>query len=168
MQIETDRLRLRPFTLDDLPTVEALMADVEFMQWSVAGPLEPAEALAKLEAGIACHETHGFSKLALALKGQPELIGYCGLGPERIDGACIPELGFRLRPECRGKGYATEAARAVIEDAFGRLALPEVFAYVDPGNAPSRRVIDKLGMAYLRDVPLHGRRWRLYRLQRPA
>ncbi len=167
MQIETARLRLRPLIPNDPSELARLLADPDFMAWSVAGPVGEPEARRKIEAEIACFAIHGFSKLALSLRDQPGLIGYCGLGLETIEGTSVPELGFRLTPACRGKGLATEAAEAAIEDAFGRLALPEIYAYAEPGNAPSRRVIAKLGMAYLRDVRLHGRDWRLYRLSRP-
>ena len=167
MLIETARLRLRPFIPNDLPELARLLADPDFMAWSVAGPLGEAEARRKLEAEIACFALHGFSKLALSLQDDPRLIGYCGLGRETIEGEPVPELGFRLSPPYRGEGLATEAAEAAIADAFGRLALPEIFAFAAPGNAPSRRVIAKLGMTYLRDIGLHGRDWRLYRLARP-
>lgn len=149
MRIETARLLLRPFVLHDLPEMTALLADPGFMAWSVAGPVGAAAARRKLEGKIASFESLGFSKLAMSLRDDPRLIGYCGLGLEVIG------------------GLATEAARAVIDDAFGRLALPELHAYAEPGNAPSHRVIARLGMTYLRDIRLHDRRWRLYRLRRP-
>ena len=89
----------------------------------------------------------------------------CGSRPP---GCCSGlSFGYRLSPAHRARGLATEAARAVIDDAFGRLALPELHAYAEPGNAPSHRVIARLGMTYLRDIRLHDHRWRLYRLRRP-
>lgn len=167
MRIETARLLLRPFVLQDLPEMTALLADPGFMAWSVAGPVGAAAARRKLEGDIASFESLGFSKLAMSLRDDPRLIGYCGLGLEVIEGRRLTELGYRLSPAHRGCGLATEAARAVIDDAFGRLTLPELHAYAEPGNAPSHRVIARLGMTYLRDIRLHDRRWRLYRLRRP-
>ncbi len=168
MRIETARLRLRPFAADDLPELARLLADPDFMAWSVAGPLGEPQARRRLAAEIASFDAFGFSKLAVEAREAPGLIGYCGLGLEVIEGSALPELGYRLSLAQRGKGLATEAARAVIEDSFGRLGLPEIYAYAEPGNAPSHRVIAKLGMTYLRDVRLHERGWRLYRLGRPA
>ena len=168
MRIETARLRLRPFAADDLPELARLLADPDFMAWSVAGPLGESQARRKLAAEIASFEVYGFSKLAVEARDAPGLIGYCGLGLQVIEGLALPELGYRLSPAQRGRGLATEAARAVVKDAFGRLGLPEIYAYAEPDNAPSRRVIAKLGMTYLRDVRLHARGWRLYRLGRAA
>ena len=168
MLIETPRLRLRPFTLDDLEAVVALAADPGFQAWSLAGPLDAEEARHKLEGLIALYETHGFSKWAVTTKPDARIIGYCGLGFEEIDGRRLPEFGYRLAPAFRGQGLATEAARAAIADAFERLGLPEIHAFAEPGNAASLRVLEKLGLSYLRDITLHGRAWRLYRLGRPA
>lgn len=168
MLIETPRLRLRPFTLDDLDQFTALAADPSFQAWSLLGPLDAEQARSKLEALIALYEMHGFSKWAIATKQDPRIIGYCGLGLEEIEGRSLPEFGYRLAPAFRGQGLATEAARAAISDAFERLDLPEIHAYAEAGNAASLRVLEKLGLSYLRDISLHGRTWRLYRLDRPA
>ena len=168
MLIETPRLRLRPFTLDDLGPFTALAADPAFQAWSSAGPLDAEQARHKLEALIALYETQGFSKWAVTTKPDERIIGYCGLALEEIEGRSLPEFGYRLAPAFRGRGLATEAARAAIADAFERLGLSEIHAYAEAGNAASLRVLEKLGLSYLRDVSLHGRAWRLYRLGRPA
>lgn len=168
MLIETARLRLRPFTLEDLPAYAALAAKPEFQAWSGSGPLDAEQARRKLEGFIALYETRGFSKWAISMKQDSRIIGYCGLGLEEIEGQSLPELGYRLDPAIRGRGIATEAARAAITDAFGRLGLSEIHAYAEAGNAASLRVLEKLGLSYLRDVTLHDRAWLLYRLDRPA
>lgn len=168
MLIETPRLRLRPFTPADLDAFTALAADPEFQAWSLTGPLDADQAQRKLEALIALYETQGFSKWAIEMRQAPRIIGYCGLGLEEIEGRSLPEFGYRLAPASRGQGLATEAARAAIEDAFDRLGMSEIHAFAEPGNAASLRVLEKLGLSYLRDITLHGRAWRLYRLGRPA
>ena len=154
--------------MDDLPAFRDLAGDREFQAWSVTGPLDAEQARRKLERFISLYDTHGFSKWAITAKPDERVIGYCGLGLEEIDGRRLPEFGYRLAPAFRGQGIATEAARAAIADAFGRLKLSEIHAYAEAGNAASLRVLEKLGLSYLRDVTLHGRAWRLYRLDRPA
>ena len=168
MLIETARLWLRPFTLEDFPAYAALAANPGFQAWSASGPLDAEQARRKLEGFIALYETRGFSKWAISVKPGSRIIGYCGLGLEEIEGRSQPEFGYRLDPAFRNRGIATEAARAAIEDAFKRLDLSEIHAYAEAGNAASLRVLEKLGLSYLRDITLHGRAWRLYRLDRPA
>ncbi len=168
MLIETPRLRLRPFSLEDLVDFTALAGDPAFQAWSLFGPLNAQQARHKLEALIALYETQGFSKWAITTKQDPRSIGYCGLGLEEIEGRSLPEFGYRLAPAFRGQGLATEAARAAIADAFDRLGLSEIHAFAEPGNTASLRVLEKLGLSYLKNITLHDRSWRLHRLERPT
>lgn len=75
-----------------------------------------------------------------------ELIGCCGLRPR---GAREYEIGFHLRPEFWGQGYAVEAAAAVIRYAFTVLNAERLFAGHNPKNAASRKVLQKLGFTYI-------------------
>lgn len=77
-------------------------------------------------------------------------LGCCGLRPYRLEDG-IYELGFHLRPEHWGQGYATEAARAVIDHAFDTLHARALFAGHHPGNVASRRLLEKLGFRYTHD-----------------
>jgi RimJ/RimL family protein N-acetyltransferase len=99
------------------------------------------------------------------------VIGYCGLS--RFPGRCAAgdtEIGFRLARPFWGRGFATEAARAVRDHAFDTLALPRLIAIIDPGNLASIRVAEKIGMRYEKDVSFEGYTHpdRLYALERPA
>ena len=82
--------------------------------------------------------------------GTPALIGTAGLRPLEDLGL---EILYSLAAEARGKGYATEVARAVVEYAFGTLGLPQVLAEVDAGNLASAAVIARLGMTPFDVVP---------------
>ena len=168
MQIDTARLRLRPFELQDLDDFATLLADPGFMAFSIGGPLTPSRARDRLLALRACYEAHGFSKWAIRMKRTPALVGYCGLETEVLDGEEVPELGFRIGPAFQGRGFATEAARGVVQDAFARLRLPCIYAFVEPANIASRRVLAKLGMSEQRECVLKGRNYILLRLDRPS
>ena len=77
------------------------------------------------------------------------------------------EIGWMLTPAAWGQGYATEAGSAVRDEAFERLKLESLVAVHHPGNTASRRVMEKLGMAFERDVVARdGWPFRLYRLTR--
>lgn len=167
MLIQTPRLELRVFEDQDLSKLAALLANPDFMKWSIDGPMSRSQARERLHDLLTCYRTHGFSKWAVWTKARPTLIGYCGLVSEIIDGRPTPELGFRLHPDYRGKGLATEAASAAVHDAFERLHLPRVYAFVEPQNERSQRVLERLGMASEREFTLKGRNYLLFRLDRP-
>jgi len=160
--LETERLRIRPFTRMDGEAAVRLFTHPGFMAGSLDGTLDRVGALRKLEALIELHTERGLSKLAVVEKATGEILGYCGLGFETIEGIPMCELGYRLLPTGRGRGIATEAARAVLADAFGRLTLSRVHAIVEPSNLASQRVLEKLCMRRERDVRLRDRAWQLY------
>jgi RimJ/RimL family protein N-acetyltransferase len=167
MILETERLIIRPFVPEDEDVAAGFFMDPAFMVWSFEGALGADAAREKFRGYLSLHATHGFSKLAVLHKEGGRLIGYCGFGLETIEDAPSPELGYRLTPSVRGNGFATEAARAVIADAFARLRMPHVLATVMEGNAPSCAVLEKLGLTFRRRVVLHGREMLLYRLEAP-
>jgi RimJ/RimL family protein N-acetyltransferase len=123
-------------------------------------------------------DEHGLGYWAVELPGQASLIGAIGLSRIRhLPFAPAIEIGWRLAHAYWGRGYATEAARAVLDDGFGRLGLAEIVAFTVPGNGASRRVMERLGMTHDSsddfDHPSRpeGDRFRrhvLYRLRRPS
>ena len=80
--------------------------------------------------------------------GCGDLIGFVGLAVPSFEAPFTPcvEIGWRLAFEHWGRGYATEAASAVVAHAFGPLGLSEIVAFTNPANLRSRRVMDRLGM----------------------
>jgi RimJ/RimL family protein N-acetyltransferase len=100
-----------------------------------------------------CHRGRSAAGSGLWLiheKDRPDLVGTTGLRPLEDLGL---EIFYSLAPASWGKGYATEAARAVLERALGSLGLPEVLAEVDEGNTASIAVIERLGMTRFDVVP---------------
>lgn len=87
---------------------------------------------------------HGFSMWAVLEQDGGELVGDCGL--QMLEGGPEVEVGWRMAPDRRGRGYATEAGRASLAAGFDGLGLERIVAVTHPGNAASRRVMEKLGM----------------------
>jgi RimJ/RimL family protein N-acetyltransferase len=94
------------------------------------------------------HATHGFGVWALERRDTGALVGYTGLQWVSFEAAFTPaiEIAWRLAPEFWHHGYATEAAHAALADGFDRLGLERILAFTVPANAPSRAVMDRLGM----------------------
>jgi RimJ/RimL family protein N-acetyltransferase len=95
------------------------------------------------------HQTWGFGPYAVVEQSSREVIGYCGLFffPD-VAGQPEVEIGYRLARSAWGQGYATEAARVVRDFAFDTLGIGRLIAMIDPSNAASIRVAEKLGMQY--------------------
>lgn len=151
MIIETGRLAIRPWRAGDVSHYEFLSKDVGYNCFAPPGVYlvrDEAEALKKIEDRISVFERHGIGKFPVFLKGTDRCIGTCGFGYCDIDGAQEPELGYRLALAYWGKGYATEAAGALLEYAFGELGKQRVFAFAVKQNPASLKVIGKLGFQY--------------------
>jgi RimJ/RimL family protein N-acetyltransferase len=145
MQIQTERLLLRPWRADDLAPLAAMQADPEVMA-DYGGPQSRAASQAKLERYVAAFDAHGFTRWAVEAGGV--FIGYVGVMPIFPGHPRDPgyEIGWRLVRAAWGKGWATEAARASLADAFGRAGLEEVLSYTAPDNLRSQAVMGRLGL----------------------
>jgi RimJ/RimL family protein N-acetyltransferase len=150
--IETDRLLLRPWRpAEDLEPLAALNADPAVMRWVAPNrPLRREESAEFLDRMVRHWDEHGFGLWAAVAREPPggECIGFAGLAIPSFLPAVLPavEVGWRLAPAWWGRGLATEAARASLEFGFERLGLRSIVAIIDPGNARSLRVAEKLGM----------------------
>jgi RimJ/RimL family protein N-acetyltransferase len=92
------------------------------------------------------------------------LIGYAGLNRADVEGEPVVEAGWSVTPERCGEGLATEAARASVSWAFDRLGMARIVSFTLSDNHASRRVMEKLGMTYVREFERRGLRHVLYRL----
>lgn len=95
-----------------------------------------------------------------------ELVGYAGLNDDEVEGEPITEIGWSITPPRQGEGFATEAARASVAWGFERCGLERIVAFALIDNSRSRRVMDKLGMAYVRDFERAGLPHALYELRK--
>lgn len=145
-QLETERLRLRLFTHDDLPVMFALNSDPEVIKYADTPASDMEEVRRRLEQGpLADYKKYGYGRFAVELKETGAIIGFCGIKylPE-ID---LPEVGYRFLKEYWGRGIGTEAARVCVEFARDDLKVEKLVALIIPENAASIRVAEKLGMS---------------------
>jgi RimJ/RimL family protein N-acetyltransferase len=109
---------------------------------------------------------HGFAIWAVVERATGEPVGDTGL--QLLENGPDVEIGWRMAHDRRGRGYATEAARAALDAGFGTLGLDRIVAVTHPDNAPSRRVMEKLGMTYVESGRHYGGETVLYELRRPV
>jgi len=146
--IETRRLLLRPWRNSDLPLFAEQNADAATMQF-LGGVLTREQSDAYVERAEKHLEQHGFCKWAVEAPGVAPLIGAVGLTFVKFVASFTPavEAAWRLNRRYWGCGYATEAARAAVEDGFKRAGLTEIVAMAALGNGASIRIMEHLGMA---------------------
>ena len=142
---DTERLQFRWWTPEDEPLAVALWGDPRVTALIDARPrLELDAVRERLQRELTCAAQNGYQYWLLFLRRTGEHVGCCGLKP-RLPSQSVLELGFHLRPEHWGKGYATEAGRAVVTHAFGHLGAASLFAGHHPDNAASGGALLKLG-----------------------
>jgi len=148
--IETERLLLRTFTLEDAELVYNLNLDPEVIRYT-GDPLKDVDhARQVLEQTILPqYALYNHGRWAVHIKPELEFIGWCGLKnrPERNE----VDLGYRFIKSSWGKGYATEAAFACLKYGFEKLDLEKITGRAMPQNVGSLRVLEKCGMQYIRE-----------------
>jgi ribosomal-protein-alanine N-acetyltransferase len=156
--LETPRLRLRPFDAGDHAAHAALYADPEVTRFLPGGPFAGEVARtrsARSLAHFAAHwAEHGWGVWALVDKASGAVVGQCGLN--RLPDGSDVELLYALARARWGQGLATEAGRAALEHGFQSVGLPRIVAVTRPQHSASRRVMERLGMAYEGERELFG------------
>lgn len=172
-----------------------VLGDADVMRFSDAGPLNEAEVARWLREQVEAYSlSPDFGRWAICEKAGSQAIGYVGLTQaagrtvereaesvraigyvklmqeEGLTAEREAELGFRLARRSWGRGYASEAAKAVVEDAFGSDKVDRLIGIVDPNNGASVRVLQKLGMSFVRPITFEGYDYpdHLYVLDRPG
>jgi RimJ/RimL family protein N-acetyltransferase len=148
--LRTPRLLLREWRDDDYEPFAAMSADPEVMRYYYRAFADRAAMDAWIDRMRRHNAEHGFAYWAVELPGEAGLIG--AIGMTRVLSPAYPfapavEIGWRLARAYWGKGYATEAACAVLDDGFARLGLDEIVAFTLPVNRRSRQVMERLGMS---------------------
>ncbi|WMW81131.1 GNAT family N-acetyltransferase [Undibacterium cyanobacteriorum] len=151
---ETQRLRLRPFTLFDAQFMLALLNDAGWLRYiGDRGVRTVEQAELYLQNGaIANYQTLGFGFYCVELRETGAPIGMCGL--TQRDYLPDPDLGFAFLSDFVGQGYAKEAALAVMAYAQSELDLKHILATTRPDNFASAKVLEALGMRF-RDLMMH-------------
>ncbi len=147
--LQSASLGFRRWTKEDLPLARELWGDVEVTRF-FGGPFSDEEIAQRLEREITRMNEHRLQYWPIHLLSDHEYVGCCGLRPYRLEDE-IHELGFHLRPKFWGRGLASEAASAAIEFAFQTIGAKGLSAGHHPGNANSKKVLEKLGFQYAHD-----------------
>jgi [ribosomal protein S5]-alanine N-acetyltransferase len=153
--LQTERLILRPFRAEDVEIIAELFTNSDFMRFSL-GVLTRAQTVTFLDKVIGWEHAGLPSQFTVIIRSEGALVGYCGFyhhPDEKIDDL---EIGYRVHPDYWNKGIATEAARAVRDHAFRDLKLPRVISLIHPENVPSRRVAEKNGMIFEKEIVFRG------------
>ena len=150
--VETERLVLRRFTADDFELLVELDSDPEVKRYIDGGAaVERQDLAAMLSSWLNYYDRYdGYGFWAAVEKPSGVFLGWFHLRPGEGAGPLEPELGYRLRREVWGRGYATEGSRALIDKAFAELGAARVYASTMTVNTASRRVMEKAGLHYVR------------------
>lgn len=142
--VETERLRLRQFTIDDIGAVATILADPDVMRFIGGAPqTKPWEIWRSLSATLGHWTLRGYGPYAVEVKETGEVVGRIGL----LNPVGWPnlEIAWTLAKSGWGKGYATEAAAAVGRVGFNILKADKLVSLIHPDNVASKRVAERLG-----------------------
>ena len=154
MNLETDRLIIRPITLDDASFILTLLNEPSFLRYigdKQVRNLEDARQYI-LNGPVASYERHGFGLCLVELGESHTPVGMCGiLKREELPD---PDIGFALLPDFWSKGLAFEAAAAVLNDARERLKIERILAITSLDNAASINLLERLGFRFKEIITL--------------
>ena len=165
--IETNRLLLRTFTIDDVQLIYDLNNDKDVTRFTydpIADISKATEVLEKIILPQYALYNHG--RWAVHVKTGLPFIGWCGLKyrPERNE----VDLGYRFKRSAWGQGYATEAAYACVKYGFEKLKIGKITGRAVPENVGSWRVLEKIGMQFTREELVDGHWAKTYELINPS
>jgi ribosomal-protein-alanine N-acetyltransferase len=143
--LETERLILRPFTWADLEDLYCQLSDEEVMSYYPA-PLSREESKQWLKGILRDYESEGFGMLAVHLKGNGEYVGQVGVMRRLVKGSQHHFLSYLIQRKFWKQGYAAEAVNRILDYGFQTLGIKRIEALVKPGNIPSIRLAERLGM----------------------
>lgn len=147
--LQTKRLSLRPFTLDDCDALFEITQEPDIFQYF---PTKTAWTMEKVERSLRHQMSHwnnmGYGLFAVTAQSDGQFMGWCGL--EYLPETNETEVGYLLGHAFWGKGYATEAAKASVRFGRRELGLKEIIGLTDPLNIASQRVLEKCGLRLTR------------------
>lgn len=145
--IETDRLILRTWQDSDTAKMAKINKDAKVMEY-FPGIVDMQGTQRLIDKINKHYDEHGYTLYAVEIKATKQFIGFVGLLNATFYAHFTPatEIGWRLGSQFWGQGYATEAARAVLDYAFNQLNLDEIVSFTTANNLASRRVMEKIGL----------------------
>jgi len=164
-RLETKRLLLLPWVSADWISFKPIASDPLVMKYISAGTVWPDEKIVEfVERQVQLFSERDFCLWKLVLRDKERLAGFCGLQP--LDDLPGVEIGWWLASDLWGRGLATEAARAALDDGFMRVGLSRIVAVALRENRASIRIMEKLGMHFESEVIHHDFRVDLYSIDR--
>lgn len=161
--IETQRLLISPLTRDDHEALCTVLCDPA-VGATLGGTATPAEVEETLARHVEHWERHGFGYWLLRERATGDVVGRGGLQHVHVGGRDEVEVGWAVTSERWGEGFATELGAAAARVAFEELDRDDIVAFTLPTNRASRRVMEKIGFVYERDLDYKGWPHVLYRL----
>ena len=150
--LETERLFLREMDWNDYDALYGVLADTEIMR-HYPYTFDEARVTDWIERNVNRYRINGFGLWAVCLKGSGEMIGDCGLTLQTINGNELPEIGYHIHRDFQRRGYAKEAAKAVLDWVFRNTDYPALYSYCKYTNEPSIRTAESIGMHSVCDYP---------------
>ncbi len=164
--IETERLLIRPFTMEDIKPSYAMNLDAEVSKYTGDGGVVSKKEIERriVENVFGDYTKHGFGRLAVELKGENKFIGFTGL--KYLEDMDEVDLGYRFMKEYWGRGIATESGKACVNFGFNELGLKRIIAMVLPENTGSIRVLNKLKFEFEKEIIEDNQLAKVYALNR--
>lgn len=160
--IETERLLLRNWRDEDRAEMFEQLNSQPAVMEHMGGLLDREETDAGVDRCIACQKEYGHSFWALERKSDGMFLGFCGIkrvNDETAPDRGTPEIGWRMREEAWGQGYAKEAAIASLNYGFDKLGFAFVSAFTTSANTPSWGLMERLGMTRRADLDFYDPKW---------
>ena len=148
--IETRRLILREYAMDDFDALYAMLSDPETMRHYPA-PFDEKRVRGWIAWNRGNYARYGFGLWAVVLKADGAFIGDCGVTMQNIDGETLPEIGYHIDKRYWHGGYAKEAGRAVRDWAFTNTGFEALWAYMKCTNAASAATARAIGMRKVKE-----------------
>jgi RimJ/RimL family protein N-acetyltransferase len=147
--LETERLRLRGYRVEDFPGRQKLWADPNVVVYTSGAPVSEMDCWARMLTIVGLWETIGYGYWLVEEKESGRYVGEIGFADFKRETVPsftgLPEIGWILNSEVHGKGYATEGVRAALAWGDAHFPNPRTICMIAPGNTPSFRVAEKVG-----------------------
>jgi RimJ/RimL family protein N-acetyltransferase len=154
--IETVRMVLRKFGESDRDAIFGFLGDREVMRFSLNGPSTREDVQTKyLPSCQKRYARDGLGQWAVIRKSDGLCIGECGICVQEVEGKREDEISYRLRRDCWGQGFATEATRACRDYGFNSIGLHRLISIIEAENTASIRVAEKMGMILEKKALFH-------------
>jgi len=164
--LQTKRLRFRNYTNADFYFLKGLLQSKDMMRYIGDGQTRNDAEVEQFLTWIYTHyrenEETGLKIIENRKTGEP--IGHAGIVPQVINGESHYEIGYWIAKAYWGQGFATEAAEAIKQYAQEEMHLTELIAIIQPGNAPSKRIAETIGMHLAQEDVLNGQEVCIYKL----